>query len=75
MLIELIPAAALALAIVALLAIFRRERLSREAGQPSQVHPFRLGLYRGFAFVVLLYVAYVVLMLIIRVLSGPPTFS
>ena len=75
MLIELIPAAALALAIVALLAIFRRERLSRDAGLPSQAHPFRLGLYRGCAFVVFLFVAYVVLMLIIRVLSGPPTLA
>lgn len=74
MLIELIPAAALAVAIVALLAVFRRERLSRDAGQPSRVHPFGLGLYRGCAFVVFLFVAYVVLMLIIRVVSGPPTF-
>jgi hypothetical protein len=74
LLIELIPAAALALAIIALLAIFRRERLSRDAGQPSQIHPFRLGVYRGCAFVVFLYVAGVVLMVIIRVISGPPTF-
>ncbi len=74
MLIELIPAAVLALAIVALLAIFRRERLSREAGQRSQVHPFRLGLYRGCVVVVFLFVACVVLMLIIRVLWGSPTF-
>jgi hypothetical protein len=74
LLIELIPAAALALAIIALVVIFRRERLSRDAGQPSQLHPFRLGIYRGCAFVVFLFVAYVVLMVIIRVISGPPTF-
>ena len=74
MLIELIPAAGFALAAIALFAIFRRERLAREAGEPSKTHPFFLGVHRGCALVLVVYIGSIVLMVIIRAISGPPAF-
>jgi len=74
LLIELIPAAAFALAALALFAILRRERLAREAGEPSKTHPFFLGVYRGCALVLLIYIASIVVVVVLRAVSGPPTF-
>ena len=71
LLMELIPAAVCALAAIALIAIFRRERLARDVGEPSKTHPFFLGVYRGCALVLVLLVAYLVLMVIIAAISGP----
>ena len=71
---ELIPAAGFALAAIALFAIFRRERLLREAGESSKTHPFFLGVYRGCALVLVVFVGSLVLRVIIAAISGPPTF-
>jgi hypothetical protein len=70
---ELIFAAPLAVAFLALLVIFRQERLSREAGEPPNIHPFRLGMYRGCAFLGFLFFLYVAAFVIIGLLSGPRT--
>ena len=71
---EVIPAAGFALAALALFSIFRRERLLREAGQPSKTHPFFLGVYRGCALVLVVFIGSIVLRVIIAVISGPPTY-
>jgi uncharacterized membrane protein YtjA (UPF0391 family) len=69
---EIILLGAIALVVISLFAILRRERRSQATGQASQIHPFRLGLYRGCAVAVILFVTYGAVMLLINLFSGPP---
>jgi hypothetical protein len=69
---ELIIGSCLVLAGISLIAIFRRERLARAAGEMSPIHPFWLGLSRGCALVIVLFAAYAVVMIILSALTGPP---
>jgi hypothetical protein len=59
---------ALAVLVLSLVAIFRRERHRRESGEESPTHPFLIGVYRGLAVVV---IAYVALVLIVGILGRP----
>jgi hypothetical protein len=69
---ELLIASLLAVAFIALHWILRRERLARQAGERSTMHPFTLGLYRGCAFLAFLFALYVAAMIVIGLLSRPP---
>jgi hypothetical protein len=70
----LLIAVPLGVAFLALLVIFRHDRLSRAAGEPSYVHPFRLRIYRGCAVLAFLFFVYVAVMLVLGFVA-PRTYT
>ena len=68
---DLILDTGLALVVISLLVIFRRERLARAAGEVSPTHPLLLGFYRSCALVIVVFAAFAVVMIFLSVLAGP----
>lgn len=66
---EILTGIALMVATLALFSLLRRERLR---GPTSTTHPFLIGLYRGCAFVLVLFVAWSLLApLVANLIFGP----